>query len=265
MRPGFPFRFDDPEPLTSAGEKGVEPMVVPSRGIAAVGLGLMGMGCLVGPLLAQQTDGSVRKTASQAGSTTATAQPPAPPPPTVIATVDMEAVFKGYDKVKVQQDEFKAAAMAKHNELMKLTAEGQEESQKLSKLTPNSVDAKKIEDRMSDLKAKIEAGREQAQRDFALRESEMLATLYKEVQEMVRLVAEYKKITYVVQVSNEPVAGSNPNSVMAAMARAVVYADPRNDITKDVVYNLNLRYKKATGGAAPKAAAPAAGATPSGN
>jgi hypothetical protein len=43
-----------------------------------------------------------------------------------------------------------------------------------------------------------------------------------------------------------------------------VYADKRNDITKDVVFNLNRAYK-AAGGAAPKAAAPAAGATPSGN
>ena len=146
--------------------------------------------------------------------------------PPVIGTVDIEAVFKGYDKVKAQQEEFKAAAMAKHNELMKFQTEAQEEAQKLSKLTPNSVDAKKCEDRITQLKAQLEAGREQAQRDFALRESEMLATLYKEVQEMVGLIAQYKKMTYIVQVSNEPVSGSNPNSVMAAMAKTVVYADP---------------------------------------
>ncbi len=35
---------------------------------------------------------------------------------------------------------------------------------------------------------------------------------------------------------------------MAAMANTMVYADPRNDITNDVVFNLNRIYK-ATGGA----------------
>jgi Skp family chaperone for outer membrane proteins len=94
----------------------------------------------------------------------------------------------------------------------------------------------------------------------------MLATLYKEVQEMVSRIAQYRGMTYIVQVSNEPISGSNPNSVMAAMAKTVVYADARNDITKDVVYNLNKRYK-AAGGVAPKASttpAPAA-AAPAGN
>ncbi len=178
----------------------------------------------------------------------------------VFGTVDVEAVFKNYDKVKTQQEEFKAAALAKQNELMKIQAEAQEEANKLQKLTPGGVDSKKSEDRLTQLKAQLEAGREQAQRDFALRESEMLATLYKEVQDMVRRIAEYRGMTYVVQVSNEPVSGSNPNSVMAAMAKTVVYADPRNDITKDVVYNLNRAYQ-AAGGTAPRAAS----ARPAGN
>jgi outer membrane protein len=240
-------------------------MVVSSRAVVAVGLALAGVGAFTLRSSAQGPDAAVRK-ANNTGAA-APAQPvrtpPAPVPP-VFGTVDIEAVFKGYDKVKAQQDEFKAAALAKHNELMKIQTEAQEEAAKLQKMTPNSVDAKKIEDKLSAYKAQLEAGREQAQRDFALRESEMLATLYKEVQDMVAALAKYRGMTYVVQVSNEPVAGSNPNSVMAAMAKTVVYADPRNDITKDVVYNLNQRYK-AAGGVAPKAPSPGAAATPSGN
>ncbi|MFO0907912.1 MAG: OmpH family outer membrane protein [Isosphaeraceae bacterium] len=205
-------------------------------------------------------DSGVRKTAGQTGAAAPTPKLAAPVPP-VFGTVDIETVFKNYDKVKVQQEEFKARAEAKSKELMKIQAEAQESMAKLAKMTPNSVDAKKIEDHITQLKAQLEAGREQAQRDFAMQESEMLATLYKEVQDMVRRIAEYRGMTYVVQVSNEPVAGSNPNSVMAAMARTVVYADPRNDITKDVYYNLNRAYQ-AAGGTAPRAAAPAAAATP---
>jgi len=242
-------------------------MVVSSRAVVAVGLALAGVGALSLRATAEPPDTSVRKTSASASQSAAAAKPAAPVPAT-FGTVDIEAVFKAYDKVKTQQEEFKAAALAKHNELAKIQAEAQEELGKLQKLTPNTADAKKIEDRVTELKAKLDAGREQAQRDFAVRESEMLATLYKEVQDMVAAIAKHYGYTYIVQVSNEPISGSNPNSVMAAMAKTVVYADSRNDITKLVVHHLNNRYK-AAGGATPKAAAPtqAAGsaATPSGN
>jgi outer membrane protein len=241
-------------------------MFVSSRSVVAVGLALAGVGSFGLRASAQQADAGVRKTATQTGATSpgATATKPTPPAPAVIGTVDVEEVFKKYDKVKTQQEEFKAAAMAKHNELLKFQTEMQEQAASLQKLTANSVDAKKAEDRITQLKAQIEAGREQAQRDFALRESEMLATLYKEVQAMVARIAEFKGISYIVQVSNEPISGSNPNSVMAAMAKTVVYADQKNDITKDVYFNLNRAYK-AAGGVAPKAAAPTPAGNPAGN
>lgn len=245
-------------------------MVVSSRAVVAAlaTAGALGLGARA---TAQQTsDSTVRRAGTQgasAGSATAarsTQRPPAPVP-AVFGTVDIEKIFKEYNKVKAQQEEFKAAAMAKHAELQKLQAEGAEEASKLQKMTPGSVDAKKIEDRITALKAQLEAGREQAQRDFALRESEMLATLYKEIQDMVARMAQYRGMTYVVQVSNEPVSGSNPNSVMAAMAKTMVYADPRNDITKDVTANLNREYEL-KGGVVPKAtsAAPTS-ARPAGN
>jgi outer membrane protein len=243
-------------------------MVVSSRKILSLGLALLGTAALAGTAFGQGQDGAVRK-ANSSGTTAgaSAAAKPATPVPPVFGTVDIEDVFKKYDKVKAQQEEFKAAAMAKQSELVKIQTEAQEEANKLQKLTPNGVDAKKIEDRLTQLKAQLEAGREQAQRDFALRESAMLATLYTEIQDMVRRIAEYRGMTYVVQISSEPISSSNPNSVMARMAQTMVYADPRNDITRDVVFNLNLQYQKA-GGTAPRAAtpaAPAAGTRPSGN
>jgi outer membrane protein len=175
----------------------------------------------------------------------------------VIGTIDMDAVFKNYDKVKVSSEEFKAAALARKGDLQKIQAEAQQEAEILAKLTPGTEDFKKHENKVTELKARFEAGREQAERDFASREAEAMATLYKEVQAMVARVAQWRKMTYVVKVSNQPISGSNPNSVMAAMANTMVYADSRNDITNDVVYNLNRIYK-ATGGPSVKGSAGAA-------
>jgi outer membrane protein len=247
-------------------------MVVSTRAKAALGLGTMALAVLTATAFGQQAqDAAVRKTNNQ------TAPPgvkPQPPVPVTVGCVDMSAVFKNYDKVKVNSEEFKAAVLAKKNELMKFMAEAQQESETLAKLTPGSVDFKKHEDRISELKAKHEASREQYEREFTLREAEMLGTLYKEIQSMVSRVAQHKGFNYVVRVSNDPVTGSNPNSVMMAIERPIVYADPRNDITTEVIYYLNREYKVA-GGTQPKAATtgssgastPAApvGGTPPGN
>jgi len=229
-------------------------MIVSSRSILALGLGVVGVGLLVGPSLGQQ-DGRVQRSAAQSA-----AGSPKAPEPATIGTIDMAAVFKNYDKVKAIGEEFQAAALAKKNELMKLLTEAQSESEVLAKLTPGSIDFKKHEDRITQLKAKHDAERETAQRDFTLREAEMYATIYKEVQDMVARIAQYRGMSYVVRVSNDPVSAANPNSVFAAIEKTVVYADPKSDITRDVTYNLNLTYKK-NGGVAPKGT----GAAPSGN
>jgi outer membrane protein len=237
-------------------------MVVSSRAIVAVGLGF---GVLAGAAFGQGSapakDGAVGKATGQAQPQAPAARPAVP---AVFGTVDLETAIKNYDKYKSQMSEFEAAAKAKQGELAKIHAEAQDEIQKLQKMTPNSVDAKRHEDRITQLKATFEAQREQAERDFSMRQAEMLSTIYKEVQDMVRRVAQFKGMTYVVQVSNEPVTSADPRTVMAAMAKTVVYADPRNDITQDVVHNLNRMYK-AAGGTAPRTAAPAAGGNPAGN
>jgi Skp family chaperone for outer membrane proteins len=229
-------------------------MVASPRGILAIGLSLAGLAFLVAPTLgrAQQQDGAVRKAANPASG----AMPPTPIAP-VIGTVDIELVFKSYEKVKVSNKEYSAALLARKNELMKVMSEAQEEAQMLAKLAPGTEDYKKHENRVTELKARHEAGREQAEREFALRQAEVMATLYKEIQEMVKKVAQWHKMNYVVKVSTQPITGTDPNSVMAAMSSTLVYADPRNDITNDVIFNLN-RFYKATAGPVPKATGGAA-------
>jgi outer membrane protein len=229
-------------------------MVASSRGILAIGFCLTGLALLVGPSLGQQQDGSIRKAAGQSSS-----KPPAPVAP-IIGTVDIEYVFKNYDKVKVANKEFNAAMLARKQDLMKIMGEAQQEAELMQKFNPGSEDYKKHESRVTVLKAQHEAGREQAEREFALRQAESMATLYKEIQAMVARIAQWREMNYVVKVSNQPISGTDPNSVMGAISSTMVYADARNDITSDVVHNLNRLYQ-ATASPTPKATnrTPAAG------
>jgi Skp family chaperone for outer membrane proteins len=249
------------------GKKGVIPMVISYRHILALGVGLAGAGLLAFPALVRgQGDSRVRQTATN------TSEPPklTPPVAPIIGTIDIEAVFKNYDKTKVSKKEIESKVMARKAELMKIMQDAQQETEMLQKLTPGTADYRTRENRVTELKAKYEASRELAQRELSGTEAEMFASMYKEVQAMVAKVAQWRGMTYIVKISNRPVSGNDPDSVMAAMNNLMVYADPRNDITNHVVHNLNRFYLKTAPGteatttkpAAPRGPAATAGGTP---
>ena len=225
-------------------------MVLSSRLIVAAGLGVVGAGLLSAPIQGQQ-DAAVRKTSSGASQFKAGTAP-------VIGTIDLDAVFKSYEKVKYANEEFQAAMVAKRGELMKLQQEFAQETEVLQRFAPGQEEFKKQENKLTELKARIEAGREQAEREFQSREAEAMAGLYNEVTEVAKRIAQARKMTYVMKVTNQSPNGTNPQSVMAAMANPMIYFDPINDITQDVIHNLNRVYKDAGGPIAK--GTPAAGA-----
>ena len=57
-------------------------------------------------------------------------------------------------------------------------------------------------------------------------------------------------------MTNQAPNGADPNSVMAAFQNTMVYFDPRNDITNDVIFNLNRRYKAVANPSQPEAPPP---------
>jgi Skp family chaperone for outer membrane proteins len=236
-------------------EDGSMPMTSRAAWALGLGLGLVGAAGLVGTSFGQG-DRQVQKASNAATAAGARA----PVPPAIVGSVDMEKVFKDYEKVKFSSDQLKADAMKKQAELQEKAAGLKAIAKKMESFTPGSSDYKKEEERYTKLESELKTDNALAQRDFTQREAEALATLYKEVQDMVARVAMYKGMTYVVKVSNEPITGSNPESVMAGMARSIIYADKSTDITELVIYNLNEQYNKRTQPARGATARPAAAA-----
>ena len=68
----------------------------------------------------------------------------------------------------------------------------------MKKLNPGSEDYRKHENRITELKAKMEASKEQAEREITLRQAETMATLYKEIQAYAKWVAQHRGITHVM-------------------------------------------------------------------
>jgi Skp family chaperone for outer membrane proteins len=237
-------------------------MVESTRAIWATGLALASLTCFLSPAMAQSgaQDAAVRRTASNSSAPASSGFAPAVPP--TIGTIDIDLVFNKYEKFLAMGEEIGAAAKAKQAELMKILSEIQSEAEFLQsgKINVGTPDYKKHEDRITQLQAEHEAKKAQASREFEQREAEAYATLYKEIQAMSAAIAQKRGMTYIVKVVNRPISAAEPKSVMAAMASTLIYSDPHNDITNDVISNLNRQYR-ANGGQPPKsrtAAGPAA-------
>jgi Skp family chaperone for outer membrane proteins len=217
------------------------------RKILAIGLGLAGVIYLVAPTQGQAPKGDTGVRAAAAngannGARTTGALQPATP--TVVGTVDLDKVFKNYDKVKAAMKDLSSQIQIRKGELMKFDEEARQEADMARKFQPGSPDFRKHEDRITELKAKIEAGREQYQRELEIRQAESMSILYQEVSAYAGWVAKQRGITVVMVASNTRPSGSDPNSVLAAVNRPVIYSDARNDITDDVIHYLNQTYNK---------------------
>lgn len=216
------------------------------------GLGLIALAAIVGPSLAQQADPNARQ-AGTANADTASAAPATRViPPATIGIIDMDSVFKNYKRSQIENDAFAKANEAEELKVQQSAAAMQQELQKLQKLQPNSPDHKKLEGTLLEMDAKHKALIAVAKHDLGQRQAATWLSLYNEVQRMTEAVAKSKKLTMVVQTSYEKPNVDEPNTVMATMARPVIYADSRTDITNDVVYNLNYYFEKNKSVAGPK-------------
>jgi Skp family chaperone for outer membrane proteins len=229
-------------PAAGYGEEAM-PMTISSRAAWALGLGLLGTVALVGPSLAQQKPPEKETLA-----------------PAVVGFVDMEATIKAYEKFKFNSEEIKAAAIDRQKQFTELVARGQQTAKEMKALSVGSPEYRAKDDELTKLQAQLQAEQEKAQREFAQRDAESMAQIYREVKDAVEAVAKHKGMTYVVRISNEKVTGDNPELVGAALTRAVVYSDPKADITQWVISTLNNYYKQTRG-----IKVPAATATPAPN
>jgi len=218
-------------------------MTMSSRAMTALGLGMATVLSFTAVSHAQ-TDAAVRKTNVAATAATATAEIPT----ARIGTIDVEKVLKEYKKVQVSSDAIRAEVNVRQMQFTKLADEGQKLLKELEVLEPDSADARDRKNKLKQLQIQVEADKASAQEDFARKESEALAELYQEIQRMTEAVAKQRHLNMVVRISGEPVTASEPNSVMSAMSRTIVFADPSLDITDRVIYYLNQMYDKANAG-----------------
>ena len=67
-------------------------------------------------------------------------------------------------------------------------------------------------------------------------------SLWKEIQETIAAIAKAKGLNYVVKIESRLKPDSGLMEVLAVAKGSIVYADPRKDLTEEVIRDLNQRF-----------------------
>jgi len=176
---------------------------------------------------------------------TESGSPGSKPSASAIGSIDIEAVFNRYEKAQQANEQLKAYMKAERERLAKLLDQIKKFITQVQRVAPDSSDFALLEGQLVSLKKQHETERDAVEKEYARRQTSTMAALYEEIQRTTASVAKAKGMNYVVKVEPGLKPDSGSNEVFAVVKGSVVYSDPRNDLTEEVIRELNQRFKTA--------------------
>lgn len=167
--------------------------------------------------------------------------------PHQVGLIDMAYVFKEYAKFKAMSESLKTEVEATDNEAKGMVQELQSLQAQLTsgQIAAGSPDHTALEGKFVAKQTELEAFRKMKQREFLRKEADIYKAVYLEVQDAVKLYADYHKFTLIMRFNRETVEGAeNPQEIIQSMNRPVVYHRTQDDITEPILRYLNEQYKK---------------------
>lgn len=165
--------------------------------------------------------------------------------PHQVGLIDMAHIFKNYEKFKDQTESLQTAAQDAEARAQEMLKQGQQMQVQIQALQPGTPDYNKIEAQMIELQTKLQTFKQVEQREIVRKQAELYKKIYLEVQNAVKLYADYHRYTLVMRFSRqELVETNNPQEIIQNMNRQVVYYQTRDDITDPILGYLNDSYNK---------------------
>jgi Skp family chaperone for outer membrane proteins len=162
-----------------------------------------------------------------------------------VGSIDLEAVLKQYARVRRIHERLNADRAEANERFAKHQTEADAIASRMGRLQPGGADDRVQEEKLKALKRRHEVEREVFEQEFTRRQARESASVLEDVQEVIAAAAKDKGLDYVVKVDPGPQPDATPVNVHAAFNRSVLYANPRNDITEEVIRELNRRFESA--------------------
>ncbi len=182
--------------------------------------------------------------AGSQGIALAQAKTDAAPQEHKVGLIDMAHLFQNYDKFSDMRDQLKGEIQTKEDSIKAEAEKLKGMVEQLKTFTPGSDQAVDMEKKITAMQARIEAEKQTAKRELFRQESQIYQAVYGEVIEAVALYAKHYHYTLILRYTREEQVGNDPQKVMQALQRQVVYNRAEDDITDKVLVYLNKEYGK---------------------
>jgi len=166
-----------------------------------------------------------------------------------VGLIDMEEVFKNYEKFNALHNEFKTE-MESHKAGLKSVYDRLQQTQKqlqdplIKKGSPKYVE---LEASFTKQKAAFEAEVQTKNLKFKRREVEIYKTVYGEVQDMCEAYAKHYGYSLIMRFRRPTFDATDPEAIARDLASPVVYYNSGDDITEKIYKALNNEYRKVAG------------------
>jgi Skp family chaperone for outer membrane proteins len=158
---------------------------------------------------------------------------------TRVAIVDVGLIFKSHPQftqqlaaLKQAADQFKSASVQQQQGLMQ-KAEG------LKQYQPGSDQFKAIETRLAQESATMEVKQRNKMRTLMQQEAQLHYQTYNQVNSMIQTYCDNTGTQLVLRFNSKQMDANEPNSVMQRVNGSVVFHNPKNDITQQIIARLN--------------------------
>lgn len=172
-------------------------------------------------------------------------------PANKIGLIDMEEVFKNYEKFNALQNDLKAdmesskVALEQKFKQLQVT-EKQLKDSTFKKDSPQYVE---LESRFTQQRAAFEAEVKNKDRQFQRRQADIYKTIYGEVQDIVEVFAKQRGYALIMRFRRSKPSDDDPRSIAMDLNSSVVYHRDGDDITDTITSALNRHFNQTAGGA----------------
>lgn len=171
--------------------------------------------------------------------------------PHKIGLIDMAHIFKNYKKFTDLRDDLKKEIERSDARSKNMVTQIQELQNKMKDPTfkKDSPQQKQWRAELIKLTTQYQAFRQDEQNRFLEKEANIYKTVYMEVTNAVGIYARYWKYTLVLRWNSAGVQSARePKEILSGMNRLVIYSQPGDDITGEILKHLNATYAKQTAG-----------------
>ncbi len=157
-----------------------------------------------------------------------------------IAVIDINKIFKNDARLKAQMEQWKQEVMGADNTFKAEAKQINDMVEQLNGIRSQDPSYHTLESNIAKARADFEVNKQLKRKDLNEKETKILYTTYREVQDSVTIVARQFNIAVVFPYDSTPVDDTDVQAMTRAMQHNMVYVNPQLlDITDRVMTDLN--------------------------